>query len=120
MPLQQRNGHTYCTPADRFPIGYSICTFALIISPTSTAHLWIFDSLCNVIGEAKNINVTSLNPLAVPKAKQHDFDSKLKSVAVTDLKDESTPVVVEYAGKTWGGKEQQCWLDGDGLVELLC
>jgi hypothetical protein len=53
-----------------------------------------------------------LNPLAVPKAKQHDFDSKLKSVAVTDLKDENTPVVVDYAGKTWGGKERQCWLDG--------
>jgi hypothetical protein len=76
--------------------------------------LWIFDSLCTVIDEAKNINVTSLNPPVVPKAKQYDFDSKLKSVAVTDLKDDSTPVVVEYAGKTWGGKEQQCWRDGDG------
>ena len=112
--LQQRYGHTYCTPPDRFTIGYSICTFASIISPTSTARLWIFDSLYNVIGEAKNIHVTSLHPSAVPKAKQYDFDSKLKSVAVTDLKDDSTPVVVEYAGKTWGGKEQPCWRDGDG------
>jgi hypothetical protein len=76
--------------------------------------LRIFDSLCNIIGEAKNINVTSLNPPAIPKAKQYDFDSKLKSVAVTNLKDDSIPVVVEYAGKTWDGKEQQCWRDGDG------
>jgi hypothetical protein len=76
--------------------------------------LWIFDSLCNVIGEAKNISVTSLNPPSVPKSKQYDFESTLKSVAVTDLKDDSTPIVVQYAGKTWGGKEQQCWRDGDG------
>lgn len=117
-------------------MGYKICTFASVISAENKAHLWLFDSKCAVIGEAQSVDIlterenttiaseetgndaalAANTDVVMASSDTHwfNFDSHLRYVVVTDLKDGKSPVVIKYMGKTWGGKQKQCWTNDAG------
>ena len=109
--LHPRSQPYYCTPSTRFTLGYQICTFASLIDPSFKTYLWLFDSQCGIVGSATDITPSSLPASAGSGSHVYNFNSHLRYVAVTDLKDGQSPVVMKYAGKTWGGKKEQCWRD---------
>ncbi|KAH9216385.1 hypothetical protein DL95DRAFT_407634 [Leptodontidium sp. 2 PMI_412] len=109
--LHSRGQPYYCIPSARFTLGYQICTFASLIDPSFNSHLWLFDSQCGIVGTASNIPLSTLPTSSGPGSHTYDFKSRLRYVAVTDLRDGQSPVVMKYAGKTWGGKKEQCWVD---------
>ncbi|KAH7419096.1 hypothetical protein BKA64DRAFT_633798 [Cadophora sp. MPI-SDFR-AT-0126] len=109
--LRSRSQPYYCIPSTRFILGYQICTFASLIDPSFNTYLWLFNSQCGIVGSATSISPSSLLASSGPGSHVYNFNSSLRYVAVTDLKDGQSPVVMKYAGKTWGGKKEQCWKD---------
>ena len=109
--LHPRSKPYYCTPSTRFALGYQICTFASLIDPSFNTYLWLFDSQCGIVGSATDLTPSLLPASAGSGSHVYNFNSHLRYVAVTDLKDGQSPVVLKYAGKTWGGKKEQCWRD---------
>ncbi|KAG4426348.1 hypothetical protein IFR04_000531 [Cadophora malorum] len=109
--LHPRSQPYYCTPSTRFALGYHICTFASLIDPSFNTYLWLFDSQCGIVGSATDLTPSLLPASAGSGSHVYNFNSHLRYVAVTDLKDGQSPVVLKYAGKTWGGKKEQCWRD---------
>ncbi|KAK0129833.1 hypothetical protein ONS96_000382 [Cadophora gregata f. sp. sojae] len=110
-PLHSRAQPYYCIPSTRFTLGYQICTFASLIDQSFNTYLWLFDSQCGIVGSASDISPFSLPASSGPGSHVYSFNSRLRYVAVTDLKDGRSPVVMNYAGKRWGGKNEQCWRD---------
>lgn len=109
--IHSRSQPYYCIPSTRFTLGYQICTFASLVDPSFNTYLWLFDSQCGIVGSASNISPSSLPASSGPGSHIYNFKSDLRYVAVTDLKDGHSPVMMKYAGKTWGGKKEQCWRD---------
>ncbi|KAH7342918.1 hypothetical protein BKA65DRAFT_587185 [Rhexocercosporidium sp. MPI-PUGE-AT-0058] len=112
--LHSRGRPYYCIPSTRFTLGYQICTFASLIDPSYNSHLWLFDSQCGIVGTASNIPLSSLPASSGQGSHTYNFKSRLRYIAVTDLRDGQSPVVMKYAGKTWGGKKEHCWVDNNG------
>lgn len=79
--LTEPGNPMYCSKSRQFTIGYKICTFAAQTNLLMIAHLWLFNSECDVIGEIPNVDIFLLRQNDVQIKNSHfDFDSRLRYV----------------------------------------